>query len=115
MANISKNFKEGVDFVEKIEENKNALGSNMPISTLAGMAYGKTVGNLKGVTGALINDGFSGVKDFYTPGGNFSGSRLALTAFGAYSIPATVGRIASGGGIYRDSEGNFDIIGIPFI
>ncbi len=32
-----------------------------------------------------------------------------------YGIPATVGRIASGGGLYRDSDGKFDIIGVPII
>ena len=115
MGNFAKEFRESVDYAERIQQGKNALGSNETISKLVGIAYGKTVGNLKGAASSFINGGFSGVKDFYTPDGKVSGSRIALTAFGAYSIPATVGRIASGGGIYRDSEGNFDIIGIPFI
>lgn len=40
-----------------------------------------------------------------------SGARVAGAAVG---LSAT-GRILSGGGIYKDGDGNTDIIGIPFI
>ena len=47
--------------------------------------------------------------------GKYSKVRIAgAAASGLMGVSAT-GRIASGGGLYRDSEGNFDIIGVPFI
>lgn len=42
---------------------------------------------------------------------SLSGRRVAAGFVGASSI----GRLASGGGIYKDADGNTDIIGIPFI
>lgn len=60
------------------------------------------------------------LKSFYTnTDGTWNKSAIAKTgaAVGAvgYGMPATVGRIASGGGLYRDSDGNFDVIGVPII
>ena len=40
-----------------------------------------------------------------------SGRRVAAGFVGASSL----GRLASGGGVYKDADGNTDIIGIPFI
>lgn len=40
-----------------------------------------------------------------------SGRRVA----GAFVGASALGRLASGGGIYKDADGNTDIIGIPFI
>lgn len=40
-----------------------------------------------------------------------SGRRVA----GAFVGASAFGRLASGGGIYKDADGNTDIIGIPFI
>lgn len=47
--------------------------------------------------------------------GSFNWTAGGITAFGAYTGASAVGRIASGGGLYRDSDGNFDIIGIPIV
>lgn len=60
------------------------------------------------------------LKSFYTnTDGTWNKSAIAKTgaAIGAvgYGIPATVGRIASGGGLYRDNDGKFDVIGVPII
>lgn len=60
------------------------------------------------------------LKSLYTnTDGTWNKSAIAKTgaAVGAvgYGMPATVGRIASGGGLYRDSNGNFDVIGVPII
>lgn len=40
-----------------------------------------------------------------------SGRRVA----GAFVGASALGRLASGGGIYKDADGNTDIIGVPFI
>lgn len=104
-------FKEGFESVVKKYDH-----SSDPITKIAGMAAGKVYGSTKGAAAALVNDGFSGVKDFMKDeNGNYSKSRIALTAFGAITVPSAAGRFISGGGLYRDDEGNFDIIGIPFI
>ena len=42
---------------------------------------------------------------------SLSGRRVAAGFVGASAF----GRLASGGGIYKDADGNTDIIGIPFI
>lgn len=41
--------------------------------------------------------------------------KAAGTGFAAYAGLNTVYRIGSGGGIYRDRNGNTDLIGLPFI
>lgn len=40
-----------------------------------------------------------------------SGAKVA----GAFVGASALGRLATGGGIYKDADGNTDIIGIPFI
>lgn len=40
-----------------------------------------------------------------------SGAKVAAAGVGL----SAAGRLATGGGIYRDADGNTDIIGIPFI
>ena len=37
----------------------------------------------------------------------------AGTGLAGYAGISSVGRIASGGGLYRDADGNFDLMGIP--
>ena len=37
------------------------------------------------------------------------------TGIAAVTLGSTAYRVASGGGLYRDSDGNFNIIGIPGI
>ena len=47
--------------------------------------------------------------------GKVNWKQVATTGAIGYGVPATVGRIASGGGLYRDSDGKFDVIGVPII
>lgn len=47
--------------------------------------------------------------------GSLNKTMLGGTIAGGIVGTSAVGRIATGGGLYRDSEGNFDVIGIPFI
>lgn len=47
--------------------------------------------------------------------GQYSKPRQIGAALGVYAGTMSAGRILSGGGLYRDSNGNFDIIGVPFI
>lgn len=47
--------------------------------------------------------------------GSYGKRRIAAGVAGSYIGVASAGRIASGGGIYKDSDGNTDLMGIPFI
>lgn len=47
--------------------------------------------------------------------GAYSGKKIAGTIAGGYMGVSAAGRIATGGGLYKDSNGNFNIIGVPFI
>lgn len=124
MASITSLFgRFGDDFVGGMAAGEKAiLGTNEAVQKvdslggMAGMAVGKIMGSTKGTAGGLVNDGYSGAKKFLSnDDGSLNKSRLAMTAFGAYAAPALAGRVITGGGLYRDDEGNFDIAGIPFI
>lgn len=43
--------------------------------------------------------------------GGYSAKKIA----GSYIAASAAGRIATGGGIYKDKDGNTDVIGIPLI
>ena len=47
--------------------------------------------------------------------GQYSKPRQIGAALGVYAGTMSAGRILSGGGLYRDSNGNFDIMGVPFV
>lgn len=47
--------------------------------------------------------------------GSWNKTAIGGTIAGGYMGVSAAGRVASGGGLYRDSDGNFDLIGIPFI
>ena len=56
------------------------------------------------------------LKSLYTHSdGSTNYGMWAGTIAGGYMGVSAAGRIASGGGLYRDSDGNFDLMGIPFI
>lgn len=51
------------------------------------------------------------IKDAHMVNGKIDGKAVAGTAIGA----SIVGRVATGGGLYRDKDGNVNIPGVPFI
>lgn len=51
------------------------------------------------------------IKDAHMVNGKIDGKAVAGTAIGA----SVVGRVATGGGLYRDKDGNVNIPGVPFI
>lgn len=52
---------------------------------------------------------------YYNKDGSYNKTMIGGTLAGGYMGISAAGRIASGGGLYRDSEGNFDVIGIPVV
>lgn len=47
--------------------------------------------------------------------GSWNKTAIGGTIAGGYMGVSAAGRVASGGGLYRDSDGNFDVIGVPLI
>lgn len=47
--------------------------------------------------------------------GSYSAKRIAGMVGGGFVGASAAGRIVTGGGLYRDSDGEFDVIGIPIV
>ena len=87
--------------------------------TIYNTATEKTLGSVNRYTdgvNALRNGELQNyLKNTYTTPKGYQYSKIAGdTAIGYMGLSA-IGRIATGGGLYKDSDGNTDIIGIPFI
>ena len=52
---------------------------------------------------------------YYNKDGSYNKTMIGGSIAGAYIGVSSAGRIATGGGLYRDSDGNFDLMGVPFI
>ena len=82
---------------------------------------GSYLGNsfaMKGITGSfrayegMENKTILGaIKAGHSVNGHLSAKRIAGTAFTA----GVAGRVVTGGGLYRDRYGNFNLPGVPFI
>lgn len=57
--------------------------------------------------GSLFRNSETGETEYLKRGG--------IAIAGGYMGLSAAGRVATGGGLYRDSDGNFDLMGIPFI
>ena len=92
----------------KAIENARYMGGNQAFRDAVGEVGEKGLSNWQALKSMHLKDN-----------GKVNWGKVAKTgAIGGaigYGIPATVGRIASGGGLYRDSDGKFDIIGVPII
>lgn len=84
-------------------------------AAFADMAFvnGKGVRRTKNVAGKGYMRAIENT--FRNADGSVNYKRAAGAAAGTYMGISAAGRIVSGGGLYRDSGGNFDIIGVPFI
>lgn len=64
---------------------------------------------------ADIVNGDKTASDIYRNGKGYNWGSIAATAGATYVGGSSAYRLASGGGIYKDADGNTDLIGIPFI
>lgn len=102
-----------------------AKAQNMLDSTLVGTAFNFARGLWNGSSTGYrnLNQVARGEKTLSQAGkdmthddkGNFSFAKTAMVLGGTYMGLSSAGRILSGGGIYKDADGNTDLIGIPFI
>lgn len=94
---------------------KNALSSNKPINPI-NVEGGKPT-FLTGIPESIANyrrgddDLMSAVKNTHMKDGKADHAKIA----GSFMVAGVGYRAVSGGGVYRDSEGNTDVAGIPFI
>ena len=104
---IGKNIDEGVNILKKLAKGEQILHSNAPINKITNFTGGLEV------VGKVFNGDEVGkaIKSTFKNGDKWNVGKIAGSAIGA----SAVGRIASGGGIYRDKDGNTNIIGVPFV
>lgn len=97
------------DFTQALDErivkiaNKNGASEEMQAVRAA---QGGKFSNLDRATSLMYNSE-TGERELLKRG--------AIGIAGGYMGLSAAGRIATGGGLYRDSDGNFDIIGIPIV
>lgn len=92
---------------DRLVTSKNGGFSPTTVGRRVGIEESDTfpkISNSQALKSLLVNDD-----------GRYSKARIAGAAAGGLMGVSAAGRIASGGGLYRDSEGNFDIIGIPIV
>ena len=116
----------GADFLSAYGNNKQAV-YNVMSKTNAGRKFlaDNNVADFEGFTDDLMQkfekaDVKLGAMDMIrlshtNADGTYSMGKMAATAAGTYVTGASAFRLASGGGIYKDKDGNTDIIGIPGI
>ena len=88
-----------------------------PIKTAGKFILGEADTGVRGVLGNMNrgNMGFTdAVKKAYTVGGDLKTPNYKAIA-GTYVGASLAGRVASGGGLYRDSTGNTNLPVVPFI
>lgn len=95
---------------------RSMLKSNAPINPI----ISNTVGVAAGIAGDIKSGKMSGqtFKNAFlnNPKEELSFANLDKSSIaGSYVGLSAAGRIASGGGVYKDADGNTDIIGMPII
>ena len=109
------------DFVTNLLKNKTRSGEAV---NPAPKTYGKH--NPVGGFGSLMGKGIYGTvkntkagEDIWTAAKNAHTNKEGNLSYGAiagsFIAAGTAYRVASGGGLYRDANGNTDVIGVPFI
>lgn len=90
------------------------INCNKPINDIYEFFMGEANTGIRGVTKELANNkGFGeAVKSAYTTA---DGALNYKAIAGTYMGGSLIGRVATGGGVYRDSTGNVNLPGVPFL
>ena len=75
-----------------------------------GSAYSR-ISKEMGDNAKLFDAGKQALKEVYKPNGQYDMKKIA----GSYMVGAGAARVATGGGLYKDRNGNSDIVGVPLI
>lgn len=109
-------IKSGLDFAKKMTVNQ--LESNKPVSRVGGTGGEMNAKFFGGVHGTYANmtRGNMGFMDAVKAAHKTTDNKTNWGAVAGSAMTAGAAtRIAGGGGIYRDENGNTDLIGVPFI
>ena len=99
---------------ESILRSNAPINKIVPVNKVGKFIMGEADTGIRGTLGAMSKGAGFGdaVKKAYTTAeGNLNYKAIAGTYIGA----SLAGRVATGGGIYRDSTGNVNVPGVPFI
>nr|DAX45900.1 MAG TPA: hypothetical protein [Caudoviricetes sp.] len=111
VSDMTRQMKETAKVAGQVYDYRTKM--NRPAVFRRAMGYGNDV-NLYNVPHQMTNT--ARLKSaFMDDTGKYSKARMIGAAGGVYMGTMSAGRILSGGGLYRDSNGNFDIMGVPFI
>ena len=117
VQNIANKLLKGTDYVDDIfkkASNDSLLRSNGAINKAYDFVMGSNKYGIKGsIHGMANNKGIiNSIKDAHM----IDGKGLNYKAIaGTYIGASLAGRALSGGGLYRDSTGNVNMPGVPFI
>lgn len=97
-------FKNGDVFGKGLLNNKMTTGTANTIRNMnKGVKFNQAIKGAHSVGGSFVNGVYQG--------GRLSKGKIA----GTVATVGIAGRVATGGGLYRDRYGNFNIPGVPFI
>ena len=122
-ANVAENvgkFLQKGDWQTALAKKGSILNSNQAINKFptGGFRAGGNAGMMSGIPRAVSNvrHGNMGVVDAAKAAHtNADGSYNAMAIAGSYIGASAAYRVASGGGVTRDKDGNSNLIGVPFI
>lgn len=122
MANFADDILRGMDGLFdaiKTSKGESLLRSNQAINKVGKFVLGEVGENASGIRGTLqyMSEAGGGKKFMEAAkAAHMTGYGLNYKAIaGTYVGAATVGRLATGGGLYKDRNGNNNLIGVPFI
>lgn len=108
--------KVAADYLKAAYKGEKVNGSKKAINTIVNNGFGglETVGRflngegMKSIEKTFAKAGEDGVR---SAANGWDGGKIA----GSYIGASVAGRIATGGGIYKDGNGNTNLIGVPFV
>jgi hypothetical protein len=118
MGGAERAAKAAADFIGEVVPKLDSNRAINPIRTAGHFLLGESGSGFRGVRNYMHGgDGVvDAVKHAYTKVGADGASHLNVGAIAGSYITASAGaRVLSGGGIYKDRNGNANIIGVPFV
>lgn len=85
------------------------------VNTTGTKADQYVVPNAQGGFGNQVSDLRRAYSLMHNKDGSWNKTAIGGVIAGSYLGVSSAARIATGGGLYRDSDGNFDLMGVPFI
>lgn len=109
---LGKATKETGQYIKNAIKGQTFEGSDKAINKVFSTLGNNFFGVPEAIYRASTGDGLAALgKTFKDEAGNLKYGKIA----GSYIGASAIGRVASGGGIYKDGEGRTNLIGVPFV